>query len=456
LARILGAGGLGEVILAITVVRISVQIAKFGMEETMMRFIPVYIDNHDDSRLKGAIFFAIKFCLLFSTVFMLFVLMFSKIISINIFHSEGLLKLIPVIVIAIPAWVIRDIISGILRGYKDTLRALIPESLVSPFIRIIIFLILMLNGISTIYAIIAFVSGEILALIVSIILLRNKVKELKPVKKQYENKKILSVAYTIIFSSMSMMLYTHADVWMLGMFMSTEAVGIYGITAKLVLLVYFPMIAFGAIIPPLISSIYATGNHDEFRKMVRESTRWVLSLAIPIILVLSLEGKYILKYVFGPEFTAGFAPLMILIVGQLIRASAGMIGTILQMTGEHKIYMKINMVWGMFNIILNVILIPRFGMIGAAAATAFCISMVDLTCIYVIHKRLSVLTLAKGLKFDIVFIIIVFFIYLLLNYSELYIGTHILLFIALVVYLWKALSNNDIPWRLLIVKYKGT
>jgi O-antigen/teichoic acid export membrane protein len=454
LARILGAGGIGEVILAITIVRISVQIAKFGMEETMMKFIPLYVNKKDEARLKGTITFAIKFCLLFSTVFMLFVFMFSKFISINIFHSEGLLKLMPIVVVAIPAWVIRDVIGGILRGYKDALRALIPEALISPFFRIVIFLILILNGVSSLFAIIAFVAGEILAVITSIIFLQNKVKGLRPVKKQCNNKEILDMAYTIIFTSMSVLLYTQADLWILGMLSSTETVGIYGIAAKLALLVYFPMMAFAAIIPPLISSIHASGNLDELRKMVSESTRWILSMSIPIILVLSLEGKYILKYVFGPEFVAGYVPLLILVLGQLIKAGAGLIGVILQMTGEHKIYMKVTIISGILNIILNIVLIPRFGMIGAAIATAFCLSMIDIISIFIIHKRLSVLTLARGLKFDIMFIALVSIIYLLFSYNNLYLGHHFLLIGALTVYLWKSIYNHDIPWRLLLGKYK--
>ena len=47
LARMLGASGVGEILLAITVVRIFTQIGKFGMEEAMMRFIPVFIDQND-------------------------------------------------------------------------------------------------------------------------------------------------------------------------------------------------------------------------------------------------------------------------------------------------------------------------------------------------------------------------------------------------------------------------
>jgi O-antigen/teichoic acid export membrane protein len=454
LARILGAGGIGEVILAITVVRISAQIAKFGMEETMMKFIPLYVNQKDDSRLKGTIAFTIKFCLLFSVSFALLVLMCSKFISINIFHSEGLLKLMPIVVVAIPAWVIRDVIGGILRGYKDALRALIPEALISPFFRIVIFLILILNGVSSLFAIIAFIAGEILAVITSIIFLQNKIKGLRPVKKQCNNKEILDVAYTIIFTSMSVLLYTQADIWILGMLSSTETVGIYGIAAKLALLVYFPMMAFAAIIPPLISSIHASGNLDELRKMVSESTRWILSMSIPIILVLSLEGKYILKYVYGPEFVAGYVPLLILVLGQLIKAGAGLIGVILQMTGEHKIYMKVTIISGILNIILNIVLIPRFGMIGAAIATAFCLSMIDIISIFIIHKRLSVLTLARGLKFDIMFIALVSIIYLLFSYNNLYLGHHFLLIGALTVYLWKSIYNHDIPWRLLLGKYK--
>ena len=454
LARILGAGGLGEVILAVTVVRISMQIAKFGMEETMTKFIPLYIDRKDDAKLKGTILFAMKFCLLFSVTFMLFVLMFSKFIALNIFHSEGLLKLMPVVIVAIPAWVIRDVIGGILRGHKDALRALIPESLISPFFKIVIFLLLTLKGIAPFYAILAFVAGEILAVIVSFSFLQKILRPLKAVRGECNKKKIMEVAYTIIFTGMSVLLYTQADVWILGMFKSTEIVGIYGIATKLVLLVYFPMMAFAAVIPSLISSIHASGDLAELKKVVSESTRWILSMAMPIILILLIEGKYILRYFYGPEFEAGYVVLVILTLGQMIKAGAGLIGVLLQMTGEHKVYMKVNIILGIINIILNILLVPSYGMTGAAVATAFCLVMVDIICIFIIHKRLSILTLAKGIKFDIVFIAVITAVYFLLSYSDFHIGHHLLLFVALTVYLWKSLSHHDIPWKLLIGKYK--
>jgi hypothetical protein len=91
-------------------------------------------------------------------------------------------------------------------------------------------------------------------------------------------------------------------------------------------------------------------------------------------------------------------------------------------------------------------------MIGAAAATALCLAMIDIICILVIHRRLSVLTLAKGWKFDIVFVAAVAIIYSLFNYINFYPGHHLLLIVALTVYMWKSIASNDIPWRLLLAK----
>ncbi|MEW6599770.1 MAG: MATE family efflux transporter [Nitrospirota bacterium] len=450
LAKILGAGGLGEVVLAVTVVRISIQIAKFGMEETMMKFIPLYIDRNDGDYLKGTISFAIKFCLLISVTFMLVILAFSKFIAINMFHSEGLLKLMPVAVIAIPAWALRDVIGGILRGYKDTFRSLISESFISPFFRIVIFLILILQDISTLYAIVAFVFGEMLSMIVSVKFLLSKAKRIRAAKKQCDKMKILEVAYSVIFTSMGAMLYTQADIWILGMYTSTETVGIYGVAAKLVLLVYFPMMAFSSIIPPLISSIHSSGDTGELKKVVSESTRWILSTAMPIILILSIEGEYILKYFYKPEFAAGYYVLLILTLCQMVKAGSGLTGVILQMTGGHKFFMKVNIAGGILNVFLNVILVPRLGMIGAALSSAFCIIIIDVICIYVIYRRLSLITIAKGIKFDLVFIGTIATTYVIMYYINFDSGPHLLLGISLAVYIWKTIANHDIPWRLLL------
>lgn len=454
LARILGAGGIGEVILAISILNICALLAAFGMQSTMMRFVPFYVDKKEKAKLKGIIYFVLKFCLLLSIVFAALILLFSKFISINLFHSQGLLKLLPIAAVILPVYVLNDVIGGILRGYKDTFKALLPRLVVTPSLKIIIFLLLLLKGVAPIYAIIALLVGEIFAIFFSAIFLSGKIGKGKPLYQQSEYKKVLGVASTMIFTGFSVFLFTHADLWIVGIFTSTEDVGIYGVVAGLVTLISFSLGAFSAIIPPIMSSIHTSGDHNELRRVVRESTRWILSMSMPIVLIFVLEGDFILKYAYGERFADGYIALVILCIGQLINAGSGLVGWLLQMTGGHKTFMKITVFWGIINIILNIILVPHFGIIGAAISTAFCLSMVNIVSVWVIYNKLSVFTLAKGLKFDLVFAIVVAFFYFLFSYKSFYLGYHLLLISALIVYMWKSIVSGDLPLRHLLTKYK--
>ncbi|HDO25615.1 MAG TPA: hypothetical protein ENG95_03080, partial [Nitrospirae bacterium] len=100
LARILGAEGIGEVLLAISVVKVFGLAGKFGMEDAMMRVVPSYIEKEEDARLRGALHFALRLCLIMSIVIAVAVWSCSKFISINMFHSEGLLRLLPFAAVA--------------------------------------------------------------------------------------------------------------------------------------------------------------------------------------------------------------------------------------------------------------------------------------------------------------------------------------------------------------------
>ncbi len=454
LARILGAGGLGEVLLALSVVNISAQIAKFGMEETMMRFIPFYLGQKDNERLKGTIYFALKLSFLFSIIFVSLIMLFSKFIAVNIFHSEGLSRLLPFAAVIILISVLNGVIGGIMKSFKETVKALLPQFFISPLLRIVIFLYLSIKVSDPLYAIVAFVTGELLALIISITFLRQKTREIKTVNRNSEYKKIISVAYTMIVTGFGVYLFTQADLWIVGMLTSTEKVGIYGVTAKLAALIAFPLGAFSAIIPPLISSMHASGDLDELRRLVRESSRWIFSTAMPIILILILEGNFILKHFFGEKFVSGYTSLLILLIGQVINVGSGLVGYFLQMTGGHKWYMKIIIFFSITNIILNFLLVPRFGINGAALSTAFCLAMINIVSVFVVYKKMSVVTLARGLGFDALLCSAVVLLYFFFRYNSFDAGYHILLFVSLTVYIWKSLVKNDIPWRILLTKYR--
>lgn len=454
LARMLGAGGIGEVILTLNIISVCSLIAAFGMQGAMVRFVSSYIEKKEDAKLKGTIYSTFKFCFLLSIALAALVLLSSKFIAINVFHSQALLKLLPLVLIALPVNVVNTVSEAILKGYKDTFKALLPNYIISPFFRLTVFLLLTIFDISSFVAIIAFVAGEIITVVFSLTFIRSRIGKIKPVYDPSEYKIILGVASSMLLTNLSWFLSTQIDIWIIGMYNPVEAVGVYGVVSRLVALVAFSLVAFSTIIPPIISAVHASHDRNELRQIISESTRWILSISVPIILILNLEGKFILKYFFGAKFVDGYTALVILSFAQLINAGSGLVGWFLQMTGEHRTFMKITIFWGIINIVLNVILVPRFGIVGAASSTAFTLSMVNIVSVWVIYNRLSILTLARGLKFDVFFAAIVVVLYLLIKYNDFSAGYHILLAIALVVYMWKSIVNGDLPLRYFFARYK--
>lgn len=92
---------------------------------------------------------------------------------------------------------------------------------------------------------------------------------------------------------------------------------------------------------------------------------------------------------FGSEFTVGYSALVILTVGQLVNALAGSVGFIMTMTGHQREAAWVTFGSTVLNISLNAILIPRFGIEGAATATAFTTALMNIVMFGYVQKRLQ-------------------------------------------------------------------
>ena len=88
-----------------------------------------------------------------------------------------------------------------------------------------------------------------------------------------------------------------------------------------------------------------------------------------IVLALGLLGPWALT-LFGPEFGSGYLPMMMLAMARLVSVLFGPASDLLLMTGHHRLLGKVNLMCALLNIVLNLVLIPPFGIVGAAAATS--------------------------------------------------------------------------------------
>lgn len=164
------------------------------------------------------------------------------------------------------------------------------------------------------------------------------------------------------------------DVMMLGAFASASDVGVYHVAAQGALLVSFPLTACNAVLAPNVARLRALGDLRQMQRLMTMSTLAISCAAAIAALVLMLAGRWLLEGLFGEEFGRAYPALAILAAGQLFNACAGSVGLFLSMSGHEKDALKGLTAAAVLNFALNAALIPPFGIVGAAIATA--ISMV--------------------------------------------------------------------------------
>lgn len=216
-------------------------------------------------------------------------------------------------------------------------------------------------------------------------------KEIRPLKWETDYKlgAYFKDSFPMMISSSVIILLAWADTVILGMFESSNVVGVYNVVLKLALVTSFSFQAIDSILAPKLSSVYHDGEMKRFEDMVQLSTTVNLIISLGVVLVLVLTRNWVLS-IFGPEFHMGSLALIILCCGQLANAICGPVGSVFQMTGNQVIFQRI-LVWALvLNIGLNLALVKPLGIEGVAIATAVSLLFWNIISVILIRKRLGI------------------------------------------------------------------
>jgi O-antigen/teichoic acid export membrane protein len=198
-----------------------------------------------------------------------------------------------------------------------------------------------------------------------------------------------------MFISGMQIINTHTDIIMLGTIKGAEAAGIYSIVNRGAALITFVLFAVNVPLAPVISSLYAAKDMKRLQHVITKSSRIILLYSLPIGISLIVFRNWFLL-LFGQEFTQGETALIILSIAQLFSAAMGSVGLPLIMTGHERNTAIIVGSSAMLSVVLNVILIPKWGLEGAATATACNIIIRNILSAIWVYKKLGISSIAMG------------------------------------------------------------
>lgn len=167
----------------------------------------------------------------------------------------------------------------------------------------------------------------------------------------------------------SFLVLQHTDRIMIGIWEGTTSAGIYDAASRTAMLMSFGLAAVNAVLAPMISALYASNRKRELQHVLWLGALGTSLFVAPAGVLLYFFGEFVLG-VFGSRFVEGYEVLMVLAGGQLVNALAGSVGYLMAMTGHQRQALSIMLFSAVLNVLWNALLIPGFGILGAAMATA--------------------------------------------------------------------------------------
>ncbi len=391
LARILGASEYGAYIYALTVVNLLALLAKFGMDSSVLRFVASYNAKGEWDLLRGILFRSTQWVVMGSIVIAGVAAVVVFFLRDTLGQSQSLTFFIAMLLL--PLLAISAIRCSALNAFRRVVLASLPDSLIRPLVIIILVGAFYLIGQKPLTAYEA-MSINLIALFVAVCfgtvwLVRTLPAQISRHALSYDERQWIKVALPLFFITGVHMLLSQTDIIMLGAMIGAEQAGIYAAASRVAGIVGLGIAAVNTISAPLISELYSTGDQQRLQRMITIGARGMLVMTFITAMVLIIFGNSILG-LFGDEFVAGEDALFILLAGQCFNVLSGSVGTIMTMTGHQNQAALIFGTAAIINILLNAALIPMYGMVGAAAATALTTVLWNLAMLAYVWNKLKI------------------------------------------------------------------
>jgi O-antigen/teichoic acid export membrane protein len=393
IARMYGADTLGVFALSITILTVFSVFGCFGFDTGLLRFVAEYSSQGKPESLKEVYIKSLKIVIP-SCILLSLILFFSApLLAKHLFNKETMSLYFRISSFAILPLVLIVLHSSSLRGLKKIKEYSLLQEVSIPFISILLL-------VSSLFIVkderIPLTVSVLSLFIVSVFSCTVWLKHADITSFSHSNNirlgTILSVSLPMLLSHSSFLILEWTDTIMIGVLRTGVEIGIYNVAMKISILTSITLFAINSIAAPKFAEFYQKGDREGLAKIIHQSTKLIFWSSTSIILVIFLFPSFILG-IFGEEFKTALYALLILTFGQFINAISGSVGYILQMTGKQKVFQYIVLTAALLNIGLNALLIPRYGINGAALASMLSMAFWNLSSVLFIRSHLNIMTI---------------------------------------------------------------
>ena len=403
IANLFGAKGLGDYVLAITVLRLFTLLAKLGLDTTSIRFIASFA-----SQDKWTSIFKFRkqvvSILSISSVAASLLMYFLAIPIADLINAKyEYIQLNAFFVLPMTFFMLHY---QSLRGLKRIAEFSFFYRMAQALFSVISIVILYQFFTTSDVPVYAYLISVLIVSLLSFISFRYWLNKRSKGKESAEQEimsysTLLKISIPLMFAQSVQFIMAWTDKLMLGAIdtpnvvngitTNIEEIGVYYTAFKLSMFAAVALMAINSIASPKFAEMFAKNDMEGLKKVIHQSTKMIFWSSAPLVIIFFIFPEFFLG-LFGEEFKIGVTAFIFLSCGRLFSSFSGSVGNILQMTGNQNIYARILLFGAILNVLLNLILIPRYGINGSAITSMSSLIVWNLSMVLVVKKKFGFYT----------------------------------------------------------------
>ena len=403
LARTLNADGYGLYNLAIGIATLVATFPPIGLDTALVRFTASAVARGEPDVARANVRFALVVSGTLSVIAAVGLFVFAGPVAELVMHDPRLAPLLVIACLAIPALVLNRHLGAVLQGVRRLDLGTLAEQFAQPVARAILIGVLLIVGMTVSWALAAWVLAAFVATGMLAYFAWRNMPAGSGHQQRSQGSQMLRFSFPVFFSNIVSSIGDNIQTIFLGALSTVSSVGVFGVSNQLNLIGSMFHSSVVSASMALFAETEARGDRRGLEALYQTVSKWSVSLNLPLFLALVLFPEALLS-LFGPEFREGVTALTILAFANIINAATGASGAVLDMTG-HSVVKLINAsVAVVLAVGLNLLLIPTYGLVGAAIsvlASSAAVNLLRITEVYVLldttpYNRTFLKPLAAG------------------------------------------------------------
>ncbi len=391
ITNLLGAAAYGAYSYGFSWVNLLAVFSCMGYEQLALKEIPSYRVQERSDFIRGYFLHSMKMVLIVS------VLVSAMLFGVSWFlrqpADEMLRKSLWLAAPVLPVIALINLRLSWLRSFHFNVQSQLPDKVIRPaiFLLSVLGCYWLWKDDLNVWLIILLSAGSIvIALLAGNFFIRKKITgAIGVIPPAYLRWQWTKVAFSLLLVNGIYFYLSQLQIIAIGSLRGAKDTGIFAIAVRLSDLEGYLLFAMNVVLAPVISKLFAENNLPELQRVITNSLRIGFLFSLPIIVCFLFFPTFFLGF-FGDEFGEGKFALILLTISQVVNFATGSVGYLLTMTGHQRTAIKLLFLCALLTTLLSILLIPRYGVSGAAIAAATNNIVLNVLMAIAVHRKIGI------------------------------------------------------------------